>query len=84
MGIRECYCYVMVASLNATSQPQVSRGFLYLLTVKEIWDVVAQTYSQVCNIAKVYQLRQEISHLRQEDKSLLEYRASFKWYAGGT
>ncbi|KAL5729782.1 hypothetical protein ACHQM5_002683 [Ranunculus cassubicifolius] len=59
-------------------EPHIRRGFLFLNTAKEIWDSASQTYSQQKNIARVYQLKQKISNLRQGEMSLADYYASIR------
>jgi hypothetical protein len=39
---------------------QLSQGYLFLRTAKEIWDVVAQTYSKMGNVAQIYELKRRI------------------------
>jgi hypothetical protein len=57
-------------------EPTLSDGLLFANTAKEIWDSVVETYSEQNNIAIVFELKQEIAHHRQGDKSLAEYYSS--------
>ncbi|KAF6145510.1 hypothetical protein GIB67_026191, partial [Kingdonia uniflora] len=57
------------------------RGIYVHENRKADWDSVTQTYSQLQNNARVFQLEQDISHLRQGEISLAEYffKLQAKW-----
>ncbi|KAA8542957.1 hypothetical protein F0562_024120 [Nyssa sinensis] len=66
---------VMSWLLNSM-QPHISRGFLFLKTTYEIWTAVAQTYSQVGNDARIYDLRMRVHETKQKHLSVAEYYAN--------
>jgi hypothetical protein len=52
-------------------QPEISQGYLFLRTAKEVWDAAAQTYSKVVNAALKYDLKRRIHGLTQGNRSSL-------------
>jgi len=54
-------------------QPEISQGYLFLHTAKEVWDVAAQTYSKVGNAALKYDLKRQIHGLTQGDSLVAPY-----------
>ena len=64
--------------LLQSMQPQISKGFLFVKTVKELWDAVQETYSSVGNFAKLYELQQDIAKYKQGDLSLASYYHTLK------
>jgi hypothetical protein len=54
-------------------QPEISQGYLFLHTAKEVWDVAAQTYSKVGNVALKYDLKRQIHSLTQGDWLVANY-----------
>lgn len=54
-----------MSCLLHSMQLDISSGFLFLKTAKEIWDAVAQTYSQVGNTAIIYELQLGIDQLKE-------------------
>jgi hypothetical protein len=54
-------------------QPEISQGYLFLRTAKEIWDATAQTYSKVGNAALKYDLKRQIHGLTQGDWLVATY-----------
>ena len=63
---------VMSWLLNSM-QPDISNGFLFMDTAMEIWDAVAQTYSQKENMAQIYDLKCRIHNSKQRDSSIAAY-----------
>ena len=45
-------------------EPEISQGFLFAETVKELWDAVKDTYSSADNFARLYELQQQISQFK--------------------
>lgn len=54
-------------------KPEISQGYLFLRTAKEIWDVAAQTYSKMGNKAQVYDLKRRIQATSQGDWYVATY-----------
>ncbi|XP_019052646.1 PREDICTED: uncharacterized protein LOC109114430 [Nelumbo nucifera] len=59
-------------------QPQISQHYLWMNSAKEIWDSVAETYSQKLNVSRAYKLRSDVKNLRQGEKSLATYFSTLK------
>jgi hypothetical protein len=53
--------------------PEISQGYLFLHTAKEVWDAAAQTYSKVGNAALKYDLKRRIHGLTQGDSLVATY-----------
>jgi hypothetical protein len=54
-------------------QPEISQGYLFLNTTKEVWDATAQTYSKVGNAALKNDLKRQIHGLTQGDSLVATY-----------
>ena len=46
---------------------------MFFTTTKEIWDVVNETYSKVCDVTQIFEIKTRISATRQGDRSITEY-----------
>lgn len=53
--------------------PEISNTCMFLTTTKEIWEVVGQTYSKVCDAAQIYEIKIKISATKQGSLSVTEY-----------
>ena len=53
--------------------PEISDTCMFLTTTKEIWEVVGQTYSKVCDAAQIYEIKIKISATKQGSLSVTEY-----------
>ena len=53
--------------------PEISGTCMFFTTTKEIWDVVNETYSKVCDATQIFQIKTRISATRQGDRSITEY-----------
>jgi hypothetical protein len=54
-------------------QSEISQGYLFLHTTKEVWDATAQTYSKLGNSALKYDLKRRIHGLTQGDWLVATY-----------
>jgi hypothetical protein len=54
-------------------QPEIGQEYLFLHIAKEVWDVAAQTYSKVGNVALKYDLKRRIHGLTQGDSLVAPY-----------
>ena len=63
----------VVSWLIHSMEPEISRNYIFLDTAKEIWDAVSVTYSQIGNMAQVYELKRRIHEAEQGEKSVSSY-----------
>ncbi|XP_073102487.1 uncharacterized protein [Elaeis guineensis] len=68
---------VLVFLLN-TMTPNVARSVQLLETAQEVWETVAQMFSQKQNSAQAFEIRSQLRHLRQGDLSITEYATELK------
>lgn len=59
-------------------KPEINHHYLLLKIAKQIWDLVVETYSEMGNTVKVYELKQSISQFQQRDLPLATYYYSLK------
>jgi hypothetical protein len=59
--------------VSHSMQSEISWGYLFLHTTKEVWDAVAQTYSKVGNAALKYDFKCQIHGLTQGDSLVATY-----------
>jgi len=65
--------FTVMSWLLHSMQPEISQGYLFLHTAKEVWDAAAQTYSKVGNAALKYDLKRRIHGLTQGDSLVASY-----------
>lgn len=54
-------------------QLHIANNYLFLPIAKAIWDSATKTYSKKGNKARMYDLHQKVSKLRQGDRPLATY-----------
>lgn len=64
---------MVMSWLLHSMQPHIANNYLFLSTAKAIWDSVPKTYSKRGNKARMYELRQRVSQLRQGNQPLSFY-----------
>ena len=55
--------------------PSIAQGMLFFKTAQEIWEAVAQIYSQQDNTTQAFKLKRKMHALRQSDLSIIAYTA---------
>ncbi|CAN6459804.1 unnamed protein product [Victoria cruziana] len=68
---------VMSWLLNSM-EPMIAEGFLFLDSAKEIWEAAAEIYGEKENLARIYQLQQEISKTVKGDRLFHVYLTQLK------
>jgi Retrotransposon gag protein len=68
---------IMNGLLNSM-EPQISRLFMYYDITQEIWNETKEMFGQEHNFANIFQLKQEISQIRQGSKTVTEYYGDMK------
>ena len=58
--------------------PAISDTCMFLITAKEIWDSIHQTYSKARDAAQVYEIKVKISATKQRSRTVTEYANSLK------
>ena len=53
--------------------PEISGTCMFLSTAKEVWKVVRQIYSKVCDAAQIFEIKSKISATKQGEWSVTEY-----------
>ncbi|XP_073104417.1 uncharacterized protein [Elaeis guineensis] len=69
---------VVLAFLLNTMTPNVARSVQLLETAQEVWETVAQIFSQKQNSAQAFEIRSQLRQLRQGDLSITEYATELK------
>lgn len=54
----------MIMSWLLNVQLKIGKQFLYLSSIKEVWDVVLQTFSKKGNAARIYELKSMIHNTK--------------------
>nr|XP_019703303.1 uncharacterized protein LOC109505287 [Elaeis guineensis] len=68
---------VLTFLLNTMTQ-NVARSVQLLETAQEVWETVAQIFSQKQNSAQAFEIRSQLCQLRQENLSITEYATELK------
>ena len=58
--------------------PKVYGPYMFLITTKNIWDAVRQTYSKVKDVALIYQIKTKLSMTKQGNMMVIEYYNTMK------
>src|SRR2546430_8871082 len=74
----KAYGYVVKFWMTSTMEPDVARSFLMMSTAKEVWDACKETYGNVTNIARVYELHGQLHSLQLGEKSFQDYYSQFR------
>jgi hypothetical protein len=53
--------------------PEISQGYLFFCTAREVWDATTHTYSKMENARQIYELKQQIHGAIQGDWSVTTY-----------
>ncbi|XP_073107281.1 uncharacterized protein [Elaeis guineensis] len=69
---------VVLAFLLNTMTSNVARSVQLLETAQEVWETVAQMFSQKQNSAQAFEIRSQLRQLRQGDLSITEYATELK------
>ncbi|XP_073109385.1 uncharacterized protein [Elaeis guineensis] len=69
---------IVLAFLLNTMTPNVARSVQLLETAQEVWETVAQMFSQKQNSAQAFEIRSQLCQLRQGDLSITEYATELK------
>nr|KYP71371.1 hypothetical protein KK1_010630 [Cajanus cajan] len=56
-----------------TMTNEIGKNFMYYDTIKEMWDAVKETYSNVDNTSSVFKIKSIPHDLRHGDFSVTEY-----------
>lgn len=69
---------IVLAFLLNTMTPSVARSVQLLETAHEVWEAVAQMYSQKTNSAQEFDIRSQLRELRQGEMSVTDYATELK------
>ncbi|KAG6735946.1 hypothetical protein POTOM_061371 [Populus tomentosa] len=58
--------------------PEVCGPYMFLVTAKDIWDAVRQTYSKVKDAALIYEIKSKLSMTKQGNTMVIEYYNTMK------
>lgn len=59
---------------------EICGSFMILSIAKEIWDAIKQTYSKMKDDALIYEVMTELTTIKQDDLSIIEYFNVLKVY----
>lgn len=51
----------------------IRNTYLFLPTVKDVWDVVHETYSDPKNFSQISKLKTQLWQMKQENREVIEY-----------
>ena len=54
-------------------EPKINQTYVCLSTVKQLWDAMSETYSDLGNSSQVYELKTKIINTMQENMSVTSY-----------
>jgi hypothetical protein len=58
--------------------PEVCGPCMFLVTTKDIWDAVRQTYSKVKDATLIYEIKTKLSMTKQGNMMVIEYYNTMK------
>lgn len=69
---------IVMSWLLNSMNPTIAEGFLFLNTMKEVWDSLKEIYREWHNLARIYLLQQEIARATKGDRSFHIYLSNLK------
>lgn len=54
-------------------QPSIGRTYLFLLTAKDIWKAIHETYSNIRDSSQIFNLKTQLWQIKQGEKEATNY-----------
>ena len=51
----------------------IGKTYMFLPTVKDVWDAIQETYSDVENASQIFELKTRLWQMKQGDREVTEY-----------
>ena len=64
---------MLMAWLINSMEPEISQGYIFYTTAKDIWEAVNLMYSNQENDSKLYELSEKARSVKQGDSSVMSY-----------
>ena len=64
---------IIIAWLVNSMEENIGENYMYYSTAKELWDTVNRAFSDLENLAQMFELRDKVRNLRQGDMDVIQY-----------
>ena len=54
-------------------KPVIGKTYIFLLTAKDVWDAIRETYSDAENTFQIFELKTRLWQMKQGDREVMEY-----------
>ena len=64
---------MVTAWLVNSMKPVIGRTYLFLLTARDVWDVVRETYSDAENTSQIFEIKTKLWQMKQGEREVTDY-----------
>lgn len=64
---------MVIAWLVNSMKSSIRKTYLFLLTAKDVWDAVRETYLDVENSSQIFDIKTQLWQMKQEEKDVTDY-----------
>ncbi|KAL0826790.1 hypothetical protein Bca101_050467 [Brassica carinata] len=69
---------VVMYVLHGSLEPAILEAYSYCESAKELWDTLKKVYGNISNLSRVFEVKQAINNLAQEDMEFTKHLGRFK------
>ena len=69
---------MVMSVLHASLEPEILNAYSYCETAKELWDTLKKVYGNTSNLSRVFEVKQAINNLVQEDMEFTKHLGRFR------
>ncbi|RVX13447.1 hypothetical protein CK203_020911 [Vitis vinifera] len=64
--------FITSCLINST-KPTIGKTYMFLLTAKDVWDAIRETYSDAENASQIFELKMRLWQMKQRDREVMKY-----------
>ncbi|WZZ27559.1 hypothetical protein YC2023_010960 [Brassica napus] len=69
---------VVMSVLHGSLEPAILEAYSYCESAKELWDTLKKVYGNISNLSRVFEVKQAINNLAQEDMEFTKHLGRFR------
>ncbi|WZZ60338.1 hypothetical protein YC2023_060445 [Brassica napus] len=69
---------LVMSVLHASLEPAILDAYIYCESAKELWDTLKKVYGNTSNLSRVFEVKQAINNLVQEDMEFTKHLGRFR------
>ncbi|RVW51120.1 hypothetical protein CK203_078125 [Vitis vinifera] len=63
----------ITSCLINSMKPSIGKTYMFLLTAKDVWDAIRETYSDAENASQIFEIKTRLWQMKQGDREVTEY-----------